>query len=745
MIAQPRLRHAGPPGLCATCVAWALACAAGASSVALAQTEIPPEPAPASASPELGFKLKGATVAHFIEAPRIDGKLDEALWSQATLIDDLEQFQPGNGEPPTEKTEFLVAIDDENLYIGARLHDAAPASIKRSQLVQGAAVVNDDYVEILLDPYNNRRTGYIFYVNPNGVQRDGLLFGGMSFNMDWDGIWQGQAQVDARGWTAEIAIPFKTLSFDPANDIWGLNLVRSIRRKREEVAWSQSDRRITMDVTGEIRGMGGVDQGRGLDIVPSFAMAQRERFLSGDSTLLSKPSLDVFYRITPSLGAALTVNTDFSATDVDDRQVNLTRFSLFFPEKRDFFLEDSEVFEFGGLTQNGRPFFSRSIGLSSAGQPIDLDVGGRITGKIGRYTLGALAVRQAETAGVAARDLVVSRGYVGLGEQSTLGGIFTWGDPTSERRNYLAGVDAVIRNRTLVRDRSIEAKGWAQRSSTEGFEGRDAAWGLSLAYPNDTLDALFSYANLQERFRPALGFVNRTGIQEFVGRGKYRYRFGNGGLLRSWQGGAEWREVGDQDDRLESRAITLTPFTIDTQPGDTLSLDVIRLTEVLRRPFPLPGGLGVRPGTYEFDRLRLYGSSAGFRGVSLTWDLERGDFYDGRRSDNRFGLSWRPNQHLFFSTQYQSNALRMPTQAFTAKVYALTANVAFNVQWAWLNVAQYDNVSGRLGLNSRLRWLPAPGQSAYLVVNYDWREDAFGNFQPFFAETTLKFNYTFRF
>ncbi len=205
------------------------------------------------------------------------------------------------------------------------------------------------------------------------------------------------------------------------------------------------------------------------------------------------------------------------------------------------------------------------------------------------------------------------------------------------------------------------------------------------------------------------------------------------------------REVGDQQNRLESRGITFTPFTLESQPGDSIAFDVLRLTEVLRRPFPLPGGLVVRPGTYEFDRVRLYGSTAGFRGVSLTWDLEHGDFFDGRRTDTKLGVSWRPNQHLFLSTQYQTNELQMPLQDFTARVFALTANVAFNVRWAWLNVAQYDNVSGRLGLNSRLRWLPRQGQSAYLVVNYDWREDAFGDFQPFFAETTLKFNYTFRF
>lgn len=743
---------------------WAVQALAQATTAAAANgIEVAPQAADSSHIPEAaaadampatgaapagtraGFRIKTAAVA-VIDGPlRIDGRLDEAAWAKATVIEDVEQFAPGNGAPPSEKTQFLLVRDDENLYIGARFFDSDPAGIKATQLIQGQGVTNDDYLEVLLDTYNNRRTGYIFYVNPNGVQRDGLLFGGMSYNMDWDGIWEGSAAISAEGWTAEMALPFKTLSFDPKNDTWGINLIRAIRRKREDIAWSQNDRRITMDLTGEISGMAGLDQGRGLDVVPSLALTQRERFIANESTLLSRPSLDVFYRITPSLGAALTINTDFSATEVDDRQVNLTRFSLFFPEKRDFFLEDSEVFEFGGLTQNGRPFFSRSIGLSAAGQPIDLDVGGRLTGTVGRFTVGALAVRQAESAGLAARDLLVTRAYAGIGEQSTIGGIFTYGDPRSENRNYLGGVDLVVRNQNLVPNRLLEAKAWAQRSRTAGFEGQDGAWGVSLAYPNDTLDASFSYSNIQERFRPALGFVNRTGIQEFEAKGKYRWRFDGDGWLRSWQGGGAWKETGDQQDRLESRAITLTPFTIEDQPGDTLSMDVMRLTEVLRRPFPLPGGLVVRSGVYEFDRVRLYGSSAGFREVSLTWDYERGDFYDGTREDRKLGVNWRPSPRLFLGAQYQTNGLDMPQGEFTARVYALTANVAFNVRWAWLNVAQYDNVSGRLGLNSRLRWLPTQGQAAYLVFNYDWREDAFGNFQPFFSETTLKFNYTFRY
>ena len=722
-------------GVAAGLLAGLLLCAAGVCAAASAPERGQPT----------GFTLKSIDAPRLAGPVRIDGRLDEPAWSEARVIDDASQYLPADGVPPSEPTRFLVAIDDENLYIAARFGDAQPAQIRRSQLVQGQGVTNDDYFQVLLDPYNNRRTGYIFYVNPNGVQRDGLLLGGLSYNMDWDGIWQAAAAVDGEGWTAEMAIPFKTLSFDRNGDTWGINLSRSIRRKREEIAWSHHGRRITMDLTGELRGMSGLSKGSGIDVVPSMALTQRDSFSASGSSLVSKPSLDVFYRITPSLTSSLTLNTDFSATDVDDRQVNLTRFSLFFPEKRDFFLEDAEVFEFGGLAQNGRPFFSRTIGLSAGGQPIDLDAGAKLTGKLGRYSVGMLAVRQEATAALDAQDVFVGRAYLGFGAQSTLGGIVTFGDPTTGRDNHVVGADLALRDQLLLDGQLLEARAWAQRSSSEGATGREGAWGASLAYPNDALDALLAFTSIDEDFRPALGFVNRTGIRQVDARAKYRHRFERRGLFRSWLGGFELRQVGDPQDRLESRLLVLTPLTLDTQPGDTLTLDVRRQTEVLQAPFPLPGGLVVSPGRYDFDRARIALATAGFRSLAATLEVESGEFFDGDRLDTRVGLTWTPNEHLLLGAQYQTNDIELPGQAFTARVVGVTANVAFNVRWAWLNVAQYDNVSGRLGLNSRLRWWPTPGQVAYLVVNYDWREDAAGNFNPFLAETTLKFNYTFRF
>ncbi len=708
--------------------------------------EIPPEPQ--DISPSQG--LKSIDIPRLARPPSIDGRLDDGEWEGAARIVDLTQFQPGNGEPPSDATEFLVGYDDDNLYVAGRFADAEPARINRSQLVQGQLVLNDDYLQILLDTYHNKRTGYVFFMNPNGVQRDGLLLGnttGMGANMDWDGIWEGRAAVGAGGWSGEVALPFKTLSFDPRSEVWGLNLIRSVRRRREDVAWSHSNRRLTMDNAGEIRGLRGLRQGRGLDLIPTLALSQRDALAVGGSTSIGKPSLDAFYRITPALTAALTLNTDFSATDVDDRQVNLTRFSLFFPEKRDFFLEGAEVFEFGGLTQNGRPFFSRTIGLSARGEPIDLDAGAKLTGQVGRMTLGTLAVRQEASGTVPARDLFVGRAYVTLGEQSTLGAIATHGDATADRDNALVGVDLNLRDRRLFDGDVAIARAWAQRSSTEGLDGDDGAWGVSLEYPNDWLTAAATFIEIGENFRPALGFVNRAGIRQVDLRADYRRRFASGGALRSWVGGIDLQQVETRAGQLESRRLAVTPFTFDTQPGDQLSLDLVRATELLSRPFLLPGSLAVAPGNYDFDRVRLYGQSSASRAFAVNADLETGRFFDGRRLDTRFGLQWRPSPHFYLNAQYQTNDIELPGSGreFTARLYSLAANVAFDVEWAWLNVAQYDNVSRRLGLNSRLRWLPAAGQAVYFVVNYDWREDAFDRLQPFLAETTLKFSYTFRY
>ena len=686
---------------------------------------------------------KQFTVPHTEHPPVLDGKVDAAEWRDAAVLTDLTQVY-AEGQSPSEATEFLVMRDADNLYIAARLRDREPAKIVHSQRVQGQSVVGDDNIEFYIDPYLTRRTGYLFYVNPNGVQRDGLALQGDGFNMDWNGIWQARASIDDQGWQAEVVLPFKTLPFNPDSDRWGINFVRFIPRRGEYSAWSHRNRSLSLDIAGDMLGMRGASQGRGLDVVPSIALTQAHS-TDGRDALSSKPSLDVFWRVNPALTASLTLNTDFSATEVDDRQVNLTRFSLFFPEKRQFFLEDASTFDFADLTENGRPFFSRTIGLSSVGQPVDLDGGVKITGRSHRVGFGALAVHQAAQPGADASWLMVGRAYASLFEQSTIGAIVTVGDPARGTASHLGGLDLNYRARRGRYSTVVDAGAWYQQSSNPGSNGDDGAWGLraGIGAPNDRVDIGVKVTEIQRNFRPALGFVNRVGIRQYDARAKQRLRL-EGTPLRDWQYGVESQQVYSIDGPLESRSLKLVPANLLGRKGDMATIEYSFNHEHLTAPFLLPGGLRVAAGNYDFQRFRAWLKTAEYRKVQLLLETQLGNFYGGRRTDTRVGVIWQPHAPLYLNAQYLTNSLTMPGGRFIARTYSLGANLPFNVRWAWLNTLQYDNVSRRMGLNSRLRWVPELGKVAYLVVNYDWLETDDGSFIPRNRETTLKAGYTFR-
>ena len=345
--------------------------------------------------------------------PTIDGRLDEDLWASAALVEDLYEASPNEFAEPSEHTQIYLSYDDDALYVGLRAWDSEPDNIHARILRHGERFGGDDFFAVVLDPFNTQRGGFVFATNPNGARDDALYQNTTELVFDWDGIYQAASTKNDQGWVAEMAIPFKTLSFDPDNDTWGINFSRTLARRGERFAWVSRNRAFSNPgIVGQAVGFTGLEQGLGLDVVPSVSVSSRRLFSPSDSTSDTDPSIDVFYKLTPSLNASLTVNTDFSATEVDDRQVNLTRFNLFFPEKRDFFLQDTDIFQFGGIggrvgfggvpntaasrasLESGQPFFSRQIGIGQAGEPVDLNYGGKLSGRIGRWDVGALAIRQ---------------------------------------------------------------------------------------------------------------------------------------------------------------------------------------------------------------------------------------------------------------------------------------------------------------------------------------------------------------
>lgn len=689
---------------------------------------------------------KSATISHTTHAPVIDGILDPSEWDGATVITDMHQFLPIDHGEPSERSKFYLMYDADNLYIGARLWDDHPELINARQLIQGQGMPFDDAFEVILDPFNRMRSGYNFQINPNGIRRDGIYENTNNLNRDWDGIWDAAARIDGEGWTAEVAIPFKTLNFDNSNPDWGFTIARTIARKKEELAWSSYDRKINPGTAGVLRGFHDVRQGMGLDIVPSIAVGANRDFIRSDNDRVMEPSLDISYNITPSLTGILTFNTDFSATEVDNRQVNLNRFALFFPEKRDFFLQDADIFTFGGLGENGIPFFSRKIGLSLQGDPVDLNAGVKLTGRIGRWNIGTLAVRQGAYDDVNASMLMVGRVSANVLDESTVGAIMTYGDPLSNNDNMVVGADFNYRNTRFMRGRSLTGNMWFQQSDTPGVSNSEQAWGGNINISaSEGPGGSFTYQRFGNNFYPALGFANRIGIQRFQLNVANRYRPENS-WLRSIFSFISIERIQDLDGNVETQAIRSQPIQFEDNRGDRVGLLLFHGREVLTQPFEINPGIVIQPGDYSFNRIGTEWRFAPERVIAPHFAVFAGEFYNGERLNLRGGFDWRPNSHFYIGMDYDYNNVDLPAGSFETRLLSISANWAFNSRWSFVNLIQYDNFSNSMGINSRLHWNPHAGEDMYVVLNYTL--DSPGMFRGLSsneAEVLLKYTRTFRF
>jgi hypothetical protein len=700
--------------------------------------------------------------------PIIDGRLDEAEWANAAVIDDLYQMDPIEYSEASEKTEIYLLYDDEALYIGARMWDSQSSRIIANTLRQGADIVDDDQLSIIIDPFNTNRDGYQFQVNPNGVRREGLFVGPNQMNWNWQGIWQAAATRDDQGWTAEIVIPFKTLSFNPESDTWGINFGRRSPGRNERMAWVSRNRMQTPSIAGRAVGLSGMNQGIGLDVVPSLVATENKNFVDSTSDSGLEPTLDAYYRFTPSLSGALTVNTDFSAAEVDGRQVNLTRFSLFFPERRGFFLQDADAFEFGNfgtlggftmlsnaLDQNGRPFFSRTIGLSSSGQAVDLNYGGKLSGRVGSWTLGALAIRQDAFEDVDPTDLLVARAAFNVLQESSIGVIVTDGDPASNLSNTLLGMDFRYLNTRLPSGKPLQADVWFQQSETEGLVGDDAAYGLRFRIPGTTgLRVTANFKEIQENFNPAMGFVNRSGIRDYALEMAWIHRNPVGSRLRTWFTFFGYERIDLIDGGLQSEILDSRLLHLSNERGDVFRVLYTANKEVLLEPFtiwnPDPSSgeapVIISPGTYDWSAPGLQVETEASRRLSAKLTYRDGGFYNGSRSNVDSEITWFPSSHFRAFLAYSVNDIELPEGDFALRLARLGLDFIFSNTLSWVNLIQYDNGSENVGINSRLHWIPRAGREAFLVLNHNLADvDKNNSFTSTRADVSLKFTYTFRF
>jgi Carbohydrate family 9 binding domain-like/Domain of unknown function (DUF5916) len=690
-----------------------------------------------------------------IEAPPvIDGKLDEAFWTSVASITDLRQIRPGDGTPASEATDVRVAYDKDALYVGVHLFDRRGAkAITANNMRQGARLPDDDRISILIDPFGTGRGGYRFEVNLNAVRNDMLYQGGQPQG-EWTVIWDAAARLTDDGWSTEIAIPFKTLPVDPNVKAWGFNVSRAIRGRGEEDIWVSRNRSWGPNITGELGGIHDVDQGLGLDVVPTLGLRQLRFFGASADTREANPSLDAYYRLTPSLSASFTVNTDFSATDTDDRQVNLTRFSLFFPEKRDFFLKDADLFDFGRIPQSGRPFFSRRLGLSPTGDPVDINFGGKISGRIGRWRVGMLAVRQdsftSGTSRVNAALLGVARVSADVLGESSIGFIATTGNPSGNNDNSLVGADFLYLNSHVSGSRSVEGEAWVQKTTATGVSGDDAAFGLGARLVNT--DGLHYGATIKQigaGFRPALGFVSRYGVNDYNADIGYTRQV-RGALVQSLGAGISANRIGTLGGTLQSQIVNLSLLDLETARRDKLHLYYVMNEERLTSPFVIFTNANRRVvipvGQYEFNDYGVDFEPGQQRRLGVRLNLRGGNFYDGHRYFAASEVTWKQSRHLTLSAEYAFNDITLSTGKFSTRILSTGLDINFSSRLSWTNRLQYDNVSEIAGLQSHLHYIPKAGRELVLVVNHSSQDfDLDGRFRSLSAEYGARLSYTFRY
>lgn len=688
-----------------------------------------------------------AAVAGLAEAIRLDGVLAEPAWARATPIGPLLQRDPKEGAPPSEETDVRVLFDADNIYFGITCRDRSPASIVSTQLARDADLEVDDRITVVIDPFFDHRNGFFFTVNPAGARADGQISNNSErLSFDWDGIWDARTRITEEGWVAEIVIPLKSLRFKPGQTVWGLNVERQIKRLQERDRWASPRRDIwigNLAAAGRLTGLTGLQQGRGLDIRPFVSGGEKN---SGGKF---KAGLDIFKSLTPSLTASLTLNTDFAETEVDARQINLTRFELFFPEKRTFFLEGAGVYDVAGLGTRSPdiiPFFSRTVGLLNE-QEVPILYGLKVSGRVSGYNVGLLDVqtRRAtlDEGPLAAQNLLALRVSKNLFAQSWVGFIGTRGNPSGNGGNNLIGLDSRLATSRFRGGKNLSLDLYALRTDDSALRKADYAYGFRLDYPNDLWDVSLHWKRIGEGFNAAMGFVPRTGIRKtnlgiaFQPRPE---RFG----VRQFFFELEPELITNLHGRVENWRVFTAPFNLRTESGEHLEWNYIPTYERLEEPFEIQPGLVIPPGSYRWTRFRTEVNTATKRPWVVDLAFWYGGFYRGRLRQFEPGLTLKPNAHVSLVFQMERDEASMPQGDFVTQLFSGRFDYNFSPNVAWSNLVQYDSQSRILGFQTRFRWTLRPGRDLFVVISRGWYRRFDGEYLPSFDKGSAKLQYTIR-
>jgi hypothetical protein len=676
-------------------------------------------------------------------APEIDGTLEDIWQSGTPLKGGFRQVNPDEGELPTERTEVYLMRDSKNFYVGFRCWDENPSGISATQMKYDGDFDPDDNVTIVIDPFRDRRTGYIFKMTAGGARKDGRITNGDRIDFNWDGIWYGRVALDEKGWTAEMVIPFQTILADPDVGDWGINAERFIRRKNETIRWATPRRDIRISSVANADVMGGfmdLDIGSGIDLKP-FVRADIRDDGQDQTDFAATAGLDLFWKIDPSLTLALTINNDFAETEVDQRQINFGRFPLFFPEKRDFFLEDAGFFNFGGIRRNPLPFYSRRIGIGPEGAEQGILAGARLTGKIEDLNLGLMNV-QMKSNGFW-KNYSVARVFADVLDESTVGAIMTAGDPADGESNVVGGIDFNYKNTNFGDGTTLTGNAFALMSDSSDQSGDSTAIGFKLGYPNDVVGWFAGFSRIGDAYDAALGFNPRVGIYEYYGGWRYRWR-PDDGFIRSVETGFNAFLVTDLESDVESIDFELEALEIETEDGTRINLNYLRRREVPFGSFTVADAVTIAAGDYTWNGYEASFRSSEGNPFTVNGDIGWSGYYGGTRFEWSGGAQWRISPQLVMGGTFEYNDIEVQDQRVITRQLTAIADIYFTPDISLQNYVQWDDVSNTVGINSRFRWSPEPGTDLFIVFNQNVESENL-DFTLTKSELITKFGWTIRF
>ncbi len=737
----------------ALCGATAALAVAAGSAAGAAQGEQGPSPARPARDFSTYQPTAKATRIEANEAPTVDGDLSDPIWQKAAPITEFYQVEPVEGADASEHTDVRFLYDENNLYVYVYAYDKRPELVRGTSMNRDGNFGGDDTVRVYLDPLNTRRNAYQFVMNSLGGRLDQLIQNNSDFIREWNTIWTGKSRVVSDGWTVEMAIPFKDLSFDPAKPDWVLEFTREIRHLNERIRWSTvSAAALTTDISraGTLTGITGIDQGLGLDI--QLYGSARYRFDWKEpqrETKSFRGSGNAFYKLTPDLTGTLTVNPDFSDSPLDLLQVNTTRFNLFQPETRNFFLQDTASFEFGGRdlsatndynypAENGSPFFSRNVGLAN-GVPVSIVAGTKLSGEYAGLDIGALSVVTNGTGDTKhSQVLSVARVTKPIGE-SKLGFIFTNGDPSGHTENTLAGVDFQYRNSNFQPGKVLRSDLYYVRSFSD-TKHDDDSFGAAIDLPNEPFGLETRFKQIGTDYYPALGFENRTGIRQWDGIAQYRRR----DLGWRWVDVAtSWYAVTGLNNHLESRENGIWAG-VALRSTDQIYFRVFDDYEDVPTTFKIATKVPVAPGQYHWTNGSIYIQTSNGRPIFGRLEVLCCHYYGGNQIKTTLTLDMRPNATFQFSPKYVYTHLEMPGGLLDIHAVSLSFITNFSPDMQLYTEAQYDNVTTKLALSVRYRWEYEPGQEIFAAIG----QSALVPGQEFVSRTTqavVRLGHTFRF